>query len=126
MRACNYSLRSTLHADATILDVWSATRKLSRKRASRKLARLVTGSRPCGSDDLKLMNRQVQVRWHRSPHFGSAACSQGSAPWSRWKCAQEETGSVRVHLLPGGTDEHTFCGDRAELALLGHSSQLPL
>src|SRR6202035_3204881 len=82
---------------------------------------LVMGSRPCGSDDLKLMNRQVQVRWHRSPHFGSAACSQGSAPWSRWKCAQEETGSVRVHLLPGGTDEHTFCGDRAEVALLGHS-----
>jgi len=30
MRARNYSLRCTLHADATILDVWSATRKLAR------------------------------------------------------------------------------------------------
>ena len=47
--------------------------------------RLLHKNRPCGSDDLELMNRQVQVRWHRSPHFGSAACSQGSAPWSRWK-----------------------------------------
>jgi hypothetical protein len=34
MRARNYNLSSTFAADATILDVWSANRKLSQHRAS--------------------------------------------------------------------------------------------
>src|SRR5215472_13127595 len=85
-------------------------------------AGLVTESRPCGSNDLRLTDRLDRARWHRLQHFGSAAYSLGTAMWFRLKRDRAETGSVRAHRQPDGTVEHmsgghAACGMSAGLAL---------
>src|SRR5215472_7338676 len=89
-------------------------------------AGLVTESRPCGSNDLRLTDRLDRARWHRLQHFGSAAYSLGIALWFRLKRVPGETGSVRAHRQPDGTVGHMSCAGNVQQGPPDRSWRLPL
>ena len=72
------------------------------------------------------MNRQVQIRWHRSPHLEVLLAAKVALRGLDGNMPKKKLDLFEFTSCLVAQNEHTFYGDRAELALLGHSSQLPL